>query len=457
MSYETAPQVPRAALVGVQLPHMTAEDLASSMAEMGRLVHTLGFKVVATVTQKRPSTNSPAVLGDGKLRELAALTGGTGVIPSGALQRPSKAAQKRMDAEGDPDAEEGPPPPVLLPEERPELVVVDVEMTPSQLSNMEKLTGVEVLDRSGVIIQIFNRHAHTRQARLEVEIARLLYEAPRQREKASTVGRQRAGGTGGKGNTEVELDKRKIRDRVAELRAELATLQVSEETRRSRRREQQKVALVGYTNAGKSSLMRALTGSEVLVADKLFATLGTTVRALHPESTPRILISDTVGFIRNLPHDLVASFRSTLDEAHDASLLLLVVDASDPAFRAQLEVTTETLKDIGALTLPRRLVLNKVDRLDDAQRAALRKEYPDAIMLSAHDAADITRLRTTLVDFFESDMEDITLKVPYARAGVVGDIRAQARVLGEEYTDDATVYRVRATAAAAARLKALLR
>lgn len=457
MSYETAPQVPRAALVGVQLPHMTAEDLASSMAEMGRLVHTLGFKVVATVTQKRPSTNSPAVLGDGKLRELAALTGGTGVIPSGALQRPSKAAQKRMDAEGDPDAEEGPPPPVLLPEERPELVVVDVEMTPSQLSNMEKLTGVEVLDRSGVIIQIFNRHAHTRQARLEVEIARLLYEAPRQREKASTVGRQRAGGTGGKGNTEVELDKRKIRDRVAELRAELATLQVSEETRRSRRREQQKVALVGYTNAGKSSLMRALTGSEVLVADKLFATLGTTVRALHPESTPRILISDTVGFIRNLPHDLVASFRSTLDEAHDASLLLLVVDASDPAFRAQLEVTTETLKDIGALTLPRRLVLNKVDRLDDAQRAALRKEYPDAIMLSAHDAADITRLRTTLVDFFESDMEDITLKVPYARAGVVGDIRAQARVLGEEYTDDGTVYRVRATAAAAARLKALLR
>jgi GTP-binding protein HflX len=456
MSHETAEQAPRAVLVGVQLPGMTDAYLESSLAEMGRLVQTLGFTVVATVTQKRASANSAAVLGEGKLVELAGLTGGTGELDYGPRKKLNKAALKRQAEEGN-DDDTPPPPSSLPPEERPTVVVVDTEMTPSQMRNLEKVTGVEVLDRSGVIIRIFHRHARTKQARLEVEIARLVYEAPRLREKDHGGDRQRGGGTGGKGDNEVELDKRRIRDRIAELKKELAGLHVEEDTRRQRRKDQLKVALVGYTNAGKSSLMRALTGSDVLVADKLFATLGTTVRALHPESHPRILVSDTVGFIKNLPHDLVASFRSTLDEAHEASLLLFVVDASDPAFRSQLEVTREVLGDLGALNIPHKLVLNKVDRLAPEQHKALAKEFPEAIQLSAKNADDVQALRKTLVEFFEADMEEATLVVPYGKTGVVGEIRQHARVLAEEYSDKGSEFRLRAPAGVMARLRSLLK
>jgi GTP-binding protein HflX len=454
MTVDTAPQTPRAVLVGVQLPGMTDADLETTLAEMGRLVTTLGYTVVATLNQRRGSTGGPAVLGEGKLRELAALTGGSGEIGTGVDRKATKAALKRL---AEQPAEPPPPEPTLPPEQRPNVVVVDTELTPSQLRNLEKVTGVEVLDRSGVIIRIFHRHANTRRARLEVEIARLIYEAPRLREKESTAGRQRGGGVGGKGDREVELDKRRVRDRIAQLREELQGLHVEEETRRARRKEQLKVALVGYTNAGKSSLMRALTGSDVLVADKLFATLGTTVRALHPETHPRILVSDTVGFIRNLPHDLVSSFRSTLDEALDASLLLFVVDASDPAFRLQLEVTQKTLGEIGALALPHKLLLNKMDRVPADQHKALKKEFPDAVMLSAKNPDDVERLRGLMLDFFEGDMEEATLRVPYTASGVQGELRQHAKVLKEEFTEKGTVFRVRAPTAVMARLKSLIK
>ena len=200
-----------------------------------------------------------------------------------------------------------------------QLIAVDHEISPSQLRNLERATGITVLDRTGVIIEIFHRHAHSREARMQVEIARLRYESPRVRE--SPRGKERQAGRGS-GEAGLELDRRKIRDRIAELKEQLEALQKEYSVRRAQRREARRVALVGYTNAGKSSLMRALTGSDVYVENKLFATLDTTVRALTPEVEPRILISDTVGFIKKLPHDLVASFKSTLDEASEASLLL---------------------------------------------------------------------------------------------------------------------------------------
>ena len=290
------------------------------------------------------------------------------------------------------------------PDRKATVVVVDHEITPSQARNLERATGAEVIDRTGVIVEIFHRHARSREARLEVEIARLNYVAPRLREGGG--GDRQRGGIGGKGAGEsaLELDRRKIRDRIAELREELAAIQKEQGVRRAHRRDARRVALVGYTNAGKSSLMRALTGSEVLVADKLFATLDTTVRALHPETKPRILVSDTVGFIKKLPHDLVASFRSTLDEALEASFLLYVADASDPTFRGQLEVTRTVLGEIGADAVPSRLLLNKVDRLDAAARGALAAEYPEAILLSAKEPADVAALRQTIVAFFEASM-----------------------------------------------------
>src|SRR6202041_1432345 len=239
---------------------------------------------------------------------------------------------------------------------KPEFVIVDQEISPNQARNLERATGPRVLDRTGVIVEIFHRHAHSREAKLQVEIARLKYIAPRLRESVSGGERQQGAGSG---ESDLDLEKRAIRDRLAELKEQLAAIQKESDQRRSARRDQLRVALVGYTNAGKSSLMRALTGSEVLVANQLFATLDTTVRALQPEASPRVLVADTVGFIKQLPHDLVASFKSTLDEALEASLLLFVVDASDPTYQAQLEVSRSVLREIGADTVPSRLVLNK--------------------------------------------------------------------------------------------------
>ncbi|MGZ3771127.1 MAG: GTPase HflX, partial [Bdellovibrio sp.] len=322
--------------------------------------------------------------------------------------------------------------------------VFDCDLSPSQLRNLESATGAKVLDRTGVIIEIFSRHARTKAARLQVEIARLTYVAPRLRETGGGEDRQ-GGGVGGKGAGEssLELDRRKIRDRIKELKTELSAIGQEHLTRRARRQQEACVALVGYTNAGKSSLMRAMTGSEVLVADKLFATLDTTVRPLYPESKPKILLSDTVGFIKKLPHDLVASFKSTLDEALNASLLLYVVDASDPSFRSQLEVTKKVLAEVGANETPSYLVLNKRDCLSEAQILSLQTEFPDAIFLSTRDKADLEMLREKLISFFEQDMVEDDLFIPYTVRGIIGELRASTRVLSESYDEKGVQLKVR--------------
>ncbi len=449
----SAPARPLAVLVGVQLPDVSDTELTADLAELERLVRTLGFAVVATVTQRRDALAAAAVLGEGKLKELAELTGGKGVVPSGAPERTSKARARWKAAEGGEEEDESGGDRETDSDDptKATVVVVDHEISPSQARNLERATGARVLDRTGVIVDIFHRHAKSREARLQVEIARLNYVAPRLRE--STGGRERQRGKGA-GETSMELDRRKIRDRIAEIREELTAIRKEQDHRRYTRRDQLRVALVGYTNAGKSSLMRALTGSEVLVADKLFATLDTTVRTLHPETKPRLLVSDTVGFIKKLPHDLVASFQSTLDEALEASLLLHVVDASDPTHEAQLEVTRTVLREIGAEAVPSKLLLNKADRIDDAEKQRLlRKHGKDAIVLSSHDPADVSALRQTIIDFFEASMVDEELVVPYARQALIGNVYETARVLSEEYDENGTRLRVRGLPAALARLR----
>ncbi len=456
----------QAVLVGVQLPGVTDEDHSSDLAELGRLVNTLGFDVAATVTQRREALAPAAVLGEGKLKELAQLTGGKGVVPSGAPEVKSKARARQAAASGKgadkakgkaEDEREGDESRDGEESGKPALIVVDHEISPSQARNLERATGARVLDRTGLIVDIFHRHARSREARLEVEIARLNYVAPRLRESPGGKERQRGKGAG---EAAIELDRRKIRDRIAELREQLAAIQKEQENRRHARQDQLRVALVGYTNAGKSSLMRALTGSEVLVEDKLFATLDTTVRALQPETKPRILVSDTVGFIKKLPHDLVASFRSTLAEALEASLLLYVVDGSDPAHGAQLEVTREVLREIGADAVRSRLVLNKADRLDGPAREALLREHGGAsggaIVLSAHDPADVARLRGEIVAFFDASMVEESLLVPYAKQSLLGEVYERARVVAEEYEETGTRLTVRGLPAAIARLRAMM-
>jgi GTP-binding protein HflX len=457
----TRPARPCAVLVGVQLPGVSDAEHAADLAELARLVKTLGYDTVATVSQRRDGLASGTVLGTGKLKDLARLTGGSGVIASGAQDRTTK-ARERWEAEDaakeeseqpeEPEAEQAAPPEEDAPGEvtqRPTVVVVDHELSPSQLRNLEKATGAQVLDRTGVIVDIFHRHARSHEARMQVEIARLNYLAPRLRE--STGGRERQQGRGA-GDSAVELDRRKIRDRLAELREGLAAIQKDQDQRRYARRDQLRVALVGYTNAGKSSLMRALTGSEVLVADQLFATLDTTVRALQPESRPRVLVSDTVGFIKKLPHDLVASFRSTLDEALEASLLLYVVDASDSTWDSQLEVTRTVLREIGADAVPSLLLFNKVDRLDAEAQQALLTRYPEAMLLSAHRPEDVVLLRERILRAFAASMVDADLVIPYASQSRISEVYEHTTVLSEAFDESGRKLRVRGLPGAIARL-----
>src|SRR5438128_7037935 len=417
MMQEPGQKRTRAIVAAVQRSSVSDAEFDASLTELRSLAKTLGFEVVGKFTQKRAGFDKTAYFGTGKREELKE----------------------------------------QILENQAEIILIDHEISPSQAFNLGKEAGCEVMDRTMVILEIFHRHASSRYARAQVEIARLGYMAPRLREAAKQAGpKDRArSGTGGRsgGESHGELDRRKIRDRIAELQKELDTMDLGRQTQRARRQERQglaRVALVGYTNAGKSTLMRALTASEALVADKLFATLDTTVRALHPETVPRVLVSDTVGFIKNLPHGLVASFKSTLDEALEASLLAHVVDASDPGYERQLQVTHEVLDEIGAREVPRLLVFNKIDRGGD--EAALRAKYPGCIVMSARREGDIARLHEAIAAFFQRDLVEAELFLPWAAQKMRGEVFATCMVLEERADSAGAFLRVRGEAEAVKRL-----
>jgi len=430
MQIEVKEQPKYAVVAAVQLPSVSDVEFEASLNELRELAKTLGYKVVHTFVQKRAGFDMTAYLGVGKRQEIHDyVSNSLGAEEAGIAASPGTHVI--------------------------EAILVDHEISPSQARNLEKEVGCEVMDRTMVILEIFHRNARSRAAHAQVEIARLGYMAPRLREAAKLAGpqgRQRSGvGGRGAGESHTELDKRKIRDRIAELQLEIIAMDAERKTQRARRQERQglaAVALVGYTNAGKSTLMRALTGSEVLVANKLFATLDTTVRALYPESVPRVLVSDTVGFIKNLPHGLVASFKSTLDEALDASLLLHVIDASDPGFERQLEVTDTVLEEIGAHVVPRIRVFNKIDHVGDAAaqaecEAALREKYPDCIVMSARRPDEVAKLHHKIVEFFQQDLVEEELFLPWSAQQLLGEIYASCQVLGERSDNDGTFFRVR--------------
>lgn len=417
-----------AIVAAVQIPSVTDIEFEASLNELRELAKTLGFTVVKTFVQKRAGFDMTAYLGTGKRQEIREYV-------NQDYQRDETVAHFN-------DLEIN-------------TLLVDHEISPSQARNLELEVGCVVMDRTMVILEIFHRNARSRAARAQVEIARLGYMAPRMREAAKLAGsqgRQRSGEGGrGAGESQTELDRRKIRDRIAELQLEIVAMEAERKTQRARRQERQGIAgiaLVGYTNAGKSTLMRALTGSEVLVANKLFATLDTTVRSLYPESVPRILVSDTVGFIKNLPHGLVASFKSTLDEALDAALLLHVIDASDPGFVRQLEVTNEVLEEIGADVVPRLRIFNKIDYVGDAAaqaecEATLRAKYPECIVMSAKRPEDVAKLHKTIVAIFQQDLVEAELFLPWSAQQWRGKIYASCQVLAERSSDEGTFLKVR--------------
>jgi GTP-binding protein HflX len=446
-------KLPKAMLVGVPTPEVNDYENQESLEELKRLVTTLGFTVVATTYQRRQNVSGAVPLGEGKLKEIAKVTGGTGIVKTGPVIKKTKAKLKEEEnnkreeelevddysLDDEEDEEE-----VFDPSKKPDAIIFDCELTPSQIANLKSAFSVEVIDRTGVIVEIFSKHAKTREARLQVEIARLKYLAPRIRESGSSERQGSGAGARGAGETDIELDKRRIRDRIAELKREISSIQKEQGTRRKKRSDQPCVALIGYTNAGKSSLMRRLTGSEVLVADKLFATLDTTVRMLHPETHPKILVSDTVGFIRKLPHDLVVSFRSTLDEALNSSLLLYVIDSSDKSWRTHLEVTKSTLSGIGVTEeMSSIYIFNKIDLLSQKELHELRHEYPDSLFISTRNDKDIKMIHEFIREFFEKEMSDDKLFISYQTQGAIGDIRENLRVIEEKYENDGIYITVR--------------
>ena len=478
MQNETKHHPLRAIVAAVHLPAVTDVEFEASLTELRELAKTLGYQVVGTFIQNRARFDAAAYLGVGKRQEIRRFVEGEELSDeanAGELEvdpqdlsasdseqenaanktkgksvtRGAAKAKAAAQSEADPETR------------RADIILVDHEISPSQARNLEIEVGCEVMDRTMVILEIFHRHATSRAARAQVEIARLGYMSPRLREAAKLAGpqgRQRSG-TGGRGAGEShsQLDRQKIRNRIAELEVEIVAMDLERQTQRARRQSGQagtagqklpRVALVGYTNAGKSTLMRALTGSEVLVANKLFATLDTTVRALHPESVPRILVSDTVGFIKNLPHDLVASFKSTLEEASESSLLLHVVDASDPGFERQLAVTDNVLDEIGAGEVPRMRVFNKIDMVGDAtvqaeRERALREQYPDCVVMSAKRARDVAKLHATIRAFFQRGLVEMELFLPWSAQQLRGKIFASCEVLEERANNDGAFLRVR--------------
>ncbi len=332
--------------------------LGRSLDELARLTDTAGARVLATITQKRGTIHPATFIGKGKLEDV-------------------KGRVDALDAD---------------------MVIFDDDLSPAQMRNLEKALGCKVVDRSELILDIFARRARTRESRLQVELAQLEYTLPRLTGMWKHLERQAGGiGTRGPGETQLETDRRLVRERIARLKKELEAVERERETQRRRRRREFRAAIVGYTNAGKSTLFNTLTRSQVFVEDRLFATLDATTRQLVSPSRQIVLLTDTVGFIRKLPHHLVASFHSTLVEAIEADLLLHVVDASDPHFRRQISAVEEVLEEILKTPRPTTLVFNKIDRIEDPTVVeGLRVEYPGSFAVSAREGEGLIPLRDFL-------------------------------------------------------------
>ncbi|BCJ29237.1 GTPase HflX [Actinocatenispora sera] len=403
----------RVVLVGV----WTEGTLASaeqSLAELAALAETAGSQVLEGLIQRRGRPDPATYVGRGKVDELRDV-----VVESGA-----------------------------------DTVVCDGELSPSQLRNLETRVKVKVIDRTALILDIFAQHAKSREGKAQVELAQLEYLIPRLRGWGESLSRQAGGraggasggvGTRGPGETKLETDRRRIRQRVAKLRREIKAMRAARDTKRAdrRRHDVPGVAIAGYTNAGKSSLLNRITGAGVLVEDALFATLDPTTRRARTGDGRIYTLSDTVGFVRHLPHQLVEAFRSTLEEVADADLVLHVVDGSDPDPEAQVAAVREVLAEIDAASRPELLAVNKIDAADPETLLRLRRIWPDAVFCSAHSGAGIDELRAALEARLPRPPVPMLVRVPYDRGDLVNRAREHGEVLELEHTAEGTVLRVR--------------
>ena len=391
-------------------------DAENSLAELKLLAETAGSQVLDGLVQRRSHADPATFIGRGKVEELKQVVQGTGA----------------------------------------DTVICDGELEPAQLRNLEDRIGVKVVDRTALILDIFAQHAKSAEGKAQVELAQLQYLRQRLRGWGGNLSRQAggraAGGAGiggrGPGETKIEVDRRRIKTRISVLRRRLRELDAVRETTRSQRRRNQvpSVAIVGYTNAGKSSLLNRLTGAGVLVEDALFATLDPTTRRTTTPDGREYTLTDTVGFIRHLPHDLVEAFRSTLEESTQADLLLHVVDGSDADPFGQIRAVREVLSGIGAAGIAEQLVINKVDRADPDTLLGLRGNYGDAVFVSARTGEGIEELRARLEERLPRPELEVTALLPYDRGDLINRIHQSGEFLATEHTAEGTLVRVRVNA-----------
>lgn len=382
-----------AILVGVHTPDITLADLEDGLNELEQLATTAGAAVTDRVTQSMPRLKAATYIGRGKVEQLKALV-------------------ERRSAD---------------------LVIFDDDLSPIQQRNLEKELKCKLLDRSGLILDIFARNARTSASKTQVELAQLEYLRSRLTRAWTHLERQKGGiGMRGPGETQIETDRRLIGARIATLRDQLGRIDRQRQTQRKGRHDQTRVSLVGYTNAGKSTLMNALSDANVLAENRLFATLDATTRQIGLESNKAVLMSDTVGFIRKLPHGLIESFKSTLDEVRESDLLLHVVDASHPKFEDHIRVVDETLKELGAHDKPVLMVFNKMDILEErGMIPALRDRFEHAVFVSALRGIGLTDLRNTLLEMIESDYVERVALLPMTEARSRSHLHSVAEVLDE--------------------------
>ena len=415
MGDDLTPRKERAILVGVVLPGMDTWEADDSLDELGRLIDTADLVEVERVLQSRVRIDSAQYIGKGKAEELKDLA---------------------IEHEAD-------------------MIVFDNDLSPAQMRNLENTIKRRILDRSAIILDIFSRHARTHTAMIQVELAQLNYLLPRLTRYWTHLSRQAGGGSirgmgsagvRGPGETQLEIDRRLIRSQINTLGAKLKKIGKQMATNRKNRADIFKVALVGYTNAGKSTLMRALSGSDVLIQDQLFATLDSTTRAVELDHRHKILLTDTVGFIKRLPHHLFASFRATLEEAIEADLLLHVVDLSFPHYESQVHTVQKVLLDLGLEDYPTLTVYNKIDQVAPGEEQRVVKayaEHEDAIAVSAFKNIGLDALREKIISY--SVAEDITLElqVPQAEGRLLANLHQQGQILEESYVDNDVCMRVR--------------
>ncbi|SRR5690554_132766 len=397
----------KAFLIGVVLPGDDREEARRSLDELALLTDTAGSDPVDSELVTRARIDPATYIGSGKAAELAEVT-------------------RALDID---------------------VVVFDNPLTPAQQRNLQKVFECDVVDREAVILDIFAANATTRQGVLQVELALYRYNLPRLRGKGRELSQQ-AGGIGAKrgpGETKLETDRRRIQARITRLQRELEELNRRLETQRKARKRNAvpHVALVGYTNAGKSTLLNRLTDADVLTQDRLFSTLDATVRKLPLEGGPQAVISDTVGFVRRLPHDLVEAFRSTLVEVKEADLLLHVVDASDTDPQGQIAAVREVLVEIEAHEVPELLVFNKIDIADEVAVRRLRELYPDALFISAREGEGIEELRAAIADALSNRTTLVHLQIPYDRGDVVASAYRLGEVVAVKHEDEGTLIDVR--------------